>query len=259
METSHGRGDDAIAAIHHLVCVYTFSFEQYMTHPAAETLSEVTPLQAVTPLTLIRFLMGKRSAILDVAASPYALVLGGVLVLSAGFAREYDGEDLLQEPATVGDCFCLASCIDGSSHRCGLRGWTIVASHRNGAVVWRCGNADGHPICAGASPASDGRRPHDGKRATGAGDDFTAADRRFSCDVHPADHNSGSHSDTVGADHIFTARPSAYNNLADGCDRDPDLAVHPACDSTGAATASHGRRDDYGSRFFGRVQIYVAA
>lgn len=98
METSHGRGDDAIAAIHHLVCVYTFSFEQYMTHPAAETLSEVTPLQAVTPLTLIRFLMGKRSAILDVAASPYALVLGGVLVLSAGFAREYDGEDLLQEP-----------------------------------------------------------------------------------------------------------------------------------------------------------------
>jgi hypothetical protein len=69
-----------------------------MTHPAAETLSEVPLPQAVTPLTLIRFLMGRREAILDVAASPRALVLGGVLVLSAGFAREYDGEDLLHEP-----------------------------------------------------------------------------------------------------------------------------------------------------------------
>lgn len=66
--------------------------------PSEERLAEQARPQAFTPLTLIWFLMGRRSAILDVAASPYALVLGGVLVLSAGFAREYDGEDLLHEP-----------------------------------------------------------------------------------------------------------------------------------------------------------------
>ena len=66
--------------------------------PSEERLAEEARPQAVTPLTLIRFLMGRRSAILDVAASPHALALGGVLVLSAGFAREYDGEDLLHEP-----------------------------------------------------------------------------------------------------------------------------------------------------------------
>jgi hypothetical protein len=73
-----------------------------MTDPSAEiaaqTLAEESGRESLTPTTLIRFLMGKRSAILDVAASPQALVLGGVLVLSAGFAREYDGEDLLHEP-----------------------------------------------------------------------------------------------------------------------------------------------------------------
>jgi hypothetical protein len=65
-----------------------------MTDPSAEiapqTLAEAIPAedtgpQTVTPITLIRFLMGKRSEILDVAASPQALVLSGVLVLSAGF------------------------------------------------------------------------------------------------------------------------------------------------------------------------------
>lgn len=82
-------------------------FETHMTHPSTEitpvALAEETPVEApgrpsVSPMTLIRFLMGNRSAILDVAASPQALVLGGVLVLSAGFAREYDGEDLRHEP-----------------------------------------------------------------------------------------------------------------------------------------------------------------
>lgn len=66
--------------------------------PSEERLAEETGRRSVTPLTLIGFLMGRRSAILDVAASPHALALGGVLVLSAGFAREYDGEDLLHEP-----------------------------------------------------------------------------------------------------------------------------------------------------------------
>jgi hypothetical protein len=66
--------------------------------PSEERLAEETGRRSVTPLTLIGFLMGRQSAILDVAASPHALALGGVLVLSAGFAREYDGEDLLHEP-----------------------------------------------------------------------------------------------------------------------------------------------------------------
>ena len=72
---------------------------EFALQPPAEEIpaNDILP-QAVTPLTLVRFLMGQQSAILDVAASPYALVLGGVLVLSAGFAREYDGEDLLHEP-----------------------------------------------------------------------------------------------------------------------------------------------------------------
>ena len=73
-----------------------------MTNPpeemAHETFAENGERPPVSLLTLIRFLAGQRSAIQDVAASPYALVLGGVLVLSAGFAREYDGEDLRHEP-----------------------------------------------------------------------------------------------------------------------------------------------------------------
>ena len=73
-----------------------------MTHSSAEiapeTLAAVASPRPVAPLTLVRFLMGQRQAIQDVAASPQALVLGSVLVLSAGFAREYDGEDLLHEP-----------------------------------------------------------------------------------------------------------------------------------------------------------------
>jgi hypothetical protein len=49
-------------------------------------------------LTLLRFLIGDREAILAVARDRNALWLGLVFVLSAGFAREYDGEDLLFEP-----------------------------------------------------------------------------------------------------------------------------------------------------------------
>jgi len=52
----------------------------------------------VTLLTLIQYLFGGREAILRVARSPQALGLGLVFVLAAGFAREYDGEDLLHEP-----------------------------------------------------------------------------------------------------------------------------------------------------------------
>ncbi len=48
--------------------------------------------------TLPRFLLGSRSAILEVAASRVAIPVGVLLVVSAGLAREYDGEDLVHEP-----------------------------------------------------------------------------------------------------------------------------------------------------------------
>lgn len=52
----------------------------------------------MTLLTLIMYLLGSREAILRVARSRQSLWLGLLFVLAAGFAREYDGEDLLAEP-----------------------------------------------------------------------------------------------------------------------------------------------------------------
>ncbi len=49
-------------------------------------------------VTIIRFLFGERRAIFEVATSRSAVWLGFLFVISAGFAREYDGEDLLHEP-----------------------------------------------------------------------------------------------------------------------------------------------------------------
>lgn len=48
--------------------------------------------------TLVRYLFGHRQAIMTIARTPSALWVGLVFVLSAGFAREYDGEDLIAEP-----------------------------------------------------------------------------------------------------------------------------------------------------------------
>ena len=48
--------------------------------------------------TLIGYLVGRRRAILAVATTRSAVWLGLVFVISAGFAREYDGEDLLHAP-----------------------------------------------------------------------------------------------------------------------------------------------------------------
>jgi hypothetical protein len=48
--------------------------------------------------TLLGYLIGSRSAILALAEHPYSWLIGLIFVLSAGFAREYDGEDLLHEP-----------------------------------------------------------------------------------------------------------------------------------------------------------------
>ncbi len=49
-------------------------------------------------MTLVRYLQGDRQAILSLASSPWVLVVGLLFVMSAGLAREYDGEDLLREP-----------------------------------------------------------------------------------------------------------------------------------------------------------------
>ncbi|RNC81375.1 MAG: hypothetical protein ED559_06170 [Phycisphaera sp.] len=47
---------------------------------------------------LPRYLFGSRDAILAVASSPWSLLIGALFVVSAGLAREYDGEDLFHEP-----------------------------------------------------------------------------------------------------------------------------------------------------------------
>ncbi len=52
----------------------------------------------MTVATLLRFLIGNRRAIIDIANCPSAIGVGLLFVLSAGFAREYDGEDLWAEP-----------------------------------------------------------------------------------------------------------------------------------------------------------------
>lgn len=47
---------------------------------------------------LLKFFVGNEKAILEIGDTKPALWLGLSFVLSAGFAREYDGEDLLHEP-----------------------------------------------------------------------------------------------------------------------------------------------------------------
>src|SRR5574341_2207164 len=51
--------------------------------------------------TLLLYLIGSRKAIETIASSRSAVGLGLLFVLSAGFAREYDGADLLHEPWRV--------------------------------------------------------------------------------------------------------------------------------------------------------------
>ncbi len=47
---------------------------------------------------LPKYLLGSKSAILEVANSPMSFIIGLVFVISAGLAREYDGEDLIHQP-----------------------------------------------------------------------------------------------------------------------------------------------------------------
>jgi hypothetical protein len=48
--------------------------------------------------TLFAYLIGRREAILAVANTPSAVWLGMLLVISAGFAREYDAQYLPGKP-----------------------------------------------------------------------------------------------------------------------------------------------------------------
>lgn len=48
--------------------------------------------------SILLILLGSKTAILDAAHSRWTLLIGGLLVISAGLARNYDGEDLLREP-----------------------------------------------------------------------------------------------------------------------------------------------------------------
>ncbi len=54
--------------------------------------------QRLSVRTVLAYLIGNRQAILRIAASPGATWIGLLSVLSAGFAREYDGVDLLADP-----------------------------------------------------------------------------------------------------------------------------------------------------------------
>ena len=70
----------------------------------------------ITPKTILGFLLFQRASILCVASSNSARWLGLVFVLSAGLAREYDGEYLIGEPwhlvlplaASLVGCMALA-------------------------------------------------------------------------------------------------------------------------------------------------------
>lgn len=86
--------------------------------------------------TLPRYLLGSRSAILEIAASRSSLVIGILFVISAGLAREYDGEDLLHEPWHILRPLA-ASLLSGSA---------LFAIVYLAACVLRRANAEGEPL-----------------------------------------------------------------------------------------------------------------
>lgn len=83
----------------------------------------------MTIATIVKYLVGNRRAILDIAASPQSTWLGLLFVLSAGFAREYDGADLLHEPwhlviplgASLVSSFLLFCVVFGMARRRGCK------------------------------------------------------------------------------------------------------------------------------------------
>ena len=63
--------------------------------------------------TTFQFLAGRRAAIFDIAADPGALFVGGLLVLSAAFARNYDQAPLQQQPWRLLGPFVASLAISG--------------------------------------------------------------------------------------------------------------------------------------------------
>lgn len=81
----------------------------------------------ITLGTLVSYLFGSREAILTLASHRGTVGLGLIFVLSAAFAREYDGEDLLHEPwhlllplvASLATSFVLFALANGIAWRRG--------------------------------------------------------------------------------------------------------------------------------------------
>lgn len=85
--------------------------------------------------TVLSFLLFRRDAILQVAGSSYARWLGLIFVLSAGFAREYDGEYLAAEPwhivlplaASIVGCVVLSLLVQIIARSRGLTNVSTIA------------------------------------------------------------------------------------------------------------------------------------
>jgi len=56
-------------------------------------------MEPMRPKDIFLYLIGNRGAILRIAATPWAWMIGALLVLSAGLARNYDHLDLLRQPS----------------------------------------------------------------------------------------------------------------------------------------------------------------
>jgi hypothetical protein len=88
---------------------------------------------------LLLYLVGNRAASLTLAAHPHAWIVGLIFVLSAGFAREYDGEDLLHAPwvllyplgASIISSFLLYLVLYGLRALKRLRGRSFFAAYRS--------------------------------------------------------------------------------------------------------------------------------
>ena len=86
----------------------------------------------MTIATLLQFLLGRKEAIEAFTKSPHTLWIGALFVLSAGFAREYDGVDLLAEPwhlaIPLGASFLAATLM-----------FTVLSESPAGGLGWRQG------------------------------------------------------------------------------------------------------------------------
>jgi hypothetical protein len=88
-------------------------------------------------LTVLRYLVGQRDAILRVATTRQAIWLGVLFVLAAGLAREYDAKDLSREPwylllplgASLATSFLLYLLIYGVALWKNWQRWPFLATY----------------------------------------------------------------------------------------------------------------------------------